>query len=199
MGHFYHDYQVDRALYDFRKDISRPISLINLYYVVLRVKVGNSAWYHHTTMAINGDLNCHIEALKCVVRASLNWRKADLTCVFVRNFITQDSAVLNSTVQLGITKELNTRIANGTMFCDKVERFLVTGFGGKDKVTLLEVTATEAPDAVKKAIKVYSEKLNDVLQPVDVIAVSPAMPEIIAKFEHSAPQLLALISNQCKV
>ena len=198
MGNFYHDDQVDRGFCDFRNDQSRPITLNKLYYVVLRVKVGHSVWYHHTAMAIDGDLPYHIDALKFVVRLDLKWRKADLTCVFARNFITQDTAVLNSTVQLGIIKELNARIAKGAMFSDKVERFLVTGFAGRDKISLLEVSASDAMDAVKEAVNVCSEQLNDAFQPMDVIAVSPVMPEILAKFEQCAPQLLALIRKRCK-
>jgi hypothetical protein len=198
MDNFHHDDQVDRGFCDFRKDISRPTSLLDLYYVVLRVKAGNSVWYHHTAMAIDGDLPCHIEALKSVVRVTLDWSKVVLTCVFIRNFITQDSFVMDRAVQLGIAKELNTRISNGAIFCDKVERFLVFGFAGKDRIALVEVAAREALDASTEAIKMYVEQMKEELMPIDIIAVSPVIPGIIKLFEKSAPQLLALINTQCK-
>ena len=83
MDNFYHDDQVMKGFCDFRSDISQPPSLNTIFYIVLRVKTGNAVWYHHTAMAIDGDLYSHIESLKCVLRASLNRPKAEIACVFV--------------------------------------------------------------------------------------------------------------------
>lgn len=199
MDNFYHDNQVARGFCDFRDDVSRPPSLINIYYVVLRVKVGNSVWYHHTAMAIDGELPSHIESMKCVVRASLNRRNVELTCVFVRNFITVDTSILDSAARHGITKEMNNRIANGAIFSDTVERFIVFGFVGEDKIILLEVSANDALDASKEAIKMCAEQLQEELHPIDIIAVSPVIPGIINLFENSAPQLLTLVNSPCGV
>ena len=199
MDNFYHDDQVAHGFCDFRNDISRPPNLTNIYYVVLRVKVGNSVWYHHTAMAIDGELPCHIEAMKSVVRVSLNWRKAELTCVFVRNFLMENSYVLDAATRCDITKELNARIAKGAIFSDTVERFLVFGFVGKDQIILLDVPAKDALDASKKAIKKCDEKLKEVLLPLDVMAVSPVIPGILNLFKKSAPQLLTLVNTPCGV
>lgn len=199
MDGFYHDNQVARGFCDFRDDVSRPPGLINIYYVVLRVKVGNSVWYHHTAMAIDDDLSSHIESMKCVVRASLNRRNAELACVFIRNFITEDPFFLDHAAWHGITKEMNARIANGAIFSDKVERFLVFGFVGKDQIILLEVPAKDALDASMGAIKKCAEKLQEKLLPLDIMAVSPVIPGIINLFENSAPQLLTLVNMPCGV
>ena len=199
MGDFYHDNQVEGRFCDYRNDISRPPELINIYYVVLRVKAGNSVWYHHTAMAIDGGLSSHIEAMKSVVRVTLNWRKVELTCVFVRSFITQDSSVQDSAARHGITKEMDTRITNGAIFSDTVERFLVFGFVGEDKIILLEVAANDALDASIEATKMCAEQLKEVLHPIDIIAVSPAIPGIIGQFEDSAPRLLTLVNTPCDV
>jgi hypothetical protein len=192
MDNFYHDDQVTEGFRDFRKNVSRPPGLINLYYVVLRVKIGHAVWYHHTAMAIDGDLPCHIEAIKSVVRVSLNWRKAELACVFVRNFITRDPSALDAAVQRRITEELNARISNGAIFCDKVERFLVFGFFDKNRIILLEAPARDAMEASKAAVKMCDEQSMGALLPIDIMAVSPVIPGIIDRFEKSAPQLLAL-------
>ena len=199
MDNFYHDDQVAHGFCDFRDDVSHPPDLINIYYVVLRVKIGNSVWYHHTAMAIDGELPCHIESMKSVVRVSLNWRKAELACVFVRNFIMEDPSALDASNQRRITKELNARIANGAIFSDAVERFLVFGFVGKDQIVLLEVPAKDALDASKEAIKMCDEQLKEVLLPLDIMAVSPVIPGIINLFENSAPQLLTLVNTPCGV
>lgn len=199
MDNFYHDNQVAREFCDFRCDVSRPPALTDIYYVVLRVNVGNAVWYHHTAMAIDGELSAHIAAIKSVVRARLNRRNAELTCVFIRNFITQAPSILDYAVRHDITREINARLADGAIFSDTVERFLVFGFVGEDKIILLEVEAINALVASLKANKMCAEQLKGELQPIDIIAVSPVIPGIINLFENSAPQLLTLVNTPCGV
>lgn len=197
MDNFYHDDQVMKGFCDFRSDISQPPSLNTIFYIVLRVKTGNAVWYHHTAMAIDGDLYSHIESLKCVLRASLNRPKAEIACVFVRSFITQDSSFMSSADHQGIIKQMKDMVDNGAIFCDEVKQILVLGFVGNDKIILFNVTAKDAMDAIQDVIKSCAEQFQENLNPFDIMAVSPAVPGIINLFEKRAPQLLAHVNSTC--
>jgi len=199
MDNFYHDNQVERGFRDFRCDVSCPPALIDIYYVVLRIKVGNAVWYHHTAMAIDGELSAHIAAMKSVVRVSLNRRDAELTCVFIRNFITQSPPILDHAARHGISNEISARIAEGAIFSDAVERFLVFGIVGRDRIILLGVAANNALIASLKAREMCADQLKEELQPIDIIAVSPATPGIIGQFGNSVQQLLARTNTSCGV
>jgi hypothetical protein len=199
MDNFYHDDQVIQGFRDFRSDGSQPPALSKMIYIALRVKTGNAVWYHHTAMAIDCDLYSHVESLKCVLRASLNRPNAEIACVFVRSFITQDASFQASADQVNIINEMNARIENGAIFCDHVKKILVFGFIGKDRIILLDVAANDAMDANEDAIKMCAEQFKEQLNTIELMAVSPAIPGIIKLFEKRAPQLLAHVNSPCSV
>jgi len=199
MANFYHENQVPRGLRDYRDDVSRPIRLNNIYYVVLRVKSGNAVWYHHAAIAIDGGLPNHIESLKDVVRVSINWRKAEMTCVFVRCLVWESLFIMDQAARQKITGERNDRISKGALFCDEVERFLVIGFIGKSKITLIDAAAKNAMGACEEAIKLCAEQMKEDLIPAEAMAVSPAIPRILSIYEESVPHLLGLADTTCGV
>ena len=176
MDNYYHDDQVIRGFCDYRSDISQPPGLSNIIYIVLRVKTGNAVWYHHTAMAIDCDLFSHVESSKCILRASLNRPNAEIACVFVRSFITQDATIQASADKLPIAKEMNARIEKGAIFCDEVKQILVVGFIGEDQITLLDVAAKDAMDANNDAIKMCAEQFKKELHTIEIMAVLLPFP-----------------------
>jgi len=200
MDNYYHDDQIIKGFRDYRKDNSRPPSLHKTYYVVLRVKVGNAVWYHHTVLAIDESLHNHLESMKDALRASLNRPQAKISCVFVRNLITQEPSVLSAEVKLHSTNDLNAKLLNGVIFGDVAEQFLVFGFDwSDDSIVCVTVPSDDALDAGNEAIHAFKAQMKIDLHPYDIIAVSPAIPEIISLFEKRAPQLLEHVRSSWRV
>jgi hypothetical protein len=199
MDDFYHDDKAIEGFRDFRDDVSRPPSLREMYYIVLRLKIGNSVWYHHAAMAIDDGLHSHIEATKCILRASLNRPNAEINCVFVRCFIMRDLSVMTPADHQRTINEMNARIADCAIFCDEVKKVLVLGFVGTDQVILLDIADNDAMSANGMGIQKCAEEYQKVLHPIDIVAASPAIPGIVALFEKRAPQLLALVNSPCNI
>ena len=196
MNDYYHDDQIIDGFRDYRNDNSQPPALSKMYYIVFRIKTGNSVWYHHTAMAVDDDLSSHVESMKCILRASLNRPKAEISCVFVRSLVTQDSSVLNSSDKQHLVGALNAKLADGNLFDDAVEQFLVFGFDGNNTdIVSLNIPSEDAMEAGSDAIHLFADQWKIDLQPFDIIAVSPAIPSIVSLFDKKVHQLLEHVNS----
>jgi hypothetical protein len=106
---------------------------------------------------------------------------------------------MTSADQQGIIKKMKARIENGAIFCDEVKQILVLGFVGADMIILLDVATNDAMDAHKDAMKMCAEQHQNILYPIYIVAVSPAIPGILNLFEKRAPQLLTHVNSPCSI
>jgi len=199
MSNFYHDDQIMQGFRDFRSDVSKPPRLNSIFHIALRVKTGNATWYHHTAMAIDGNLFSHVESLKWMLRCSLNRPKAEISCVYVSSFIRLDPSFMITDNQQNLLKTMNDRIEKGAIFSDEVKQIMVLGYLGKENMILLDAATHDAMEAIKAAINKCIEQYKETLLPINIMAVSPAMPGIINIFEQRAPQLIAHVNSTCSV
>lgn len=187
---FYHDDHTIRQVFDARGVPSLNIQENKVFYVGYQVSIGNAMWYHHAILLadcaatlLTGSAN-----LTEQIRASLCF-DARVIPVFARSLLAQDADVIDSIYRSDISQEIDAHLS-----IKQPGSFLVFGFVGDSKITLIKIDGEDAMAAIASACKATYDQAGDVFFPIDVCQAHHVTAEFSARYDSAAPRIKALLN-----
>lgn len=190
---FYHDNHVARGLNDRRRQRNLGICQDNVFYLVFRVVIGNTTWYHHEVFVFDSALREEIERIGESIRDSISPR-ASVKLVFIRSLIMEDRDVVDAMFVHNFHLELRSRLESGNLFSDSTKRYLAFGFVGDDRLAMIEVEAEDALDGCGQANELCQSQAEGSFSVIQVCAISPVVEEIEEHYEAQVPNIMRLLS-----
>lgn len=190
---FYHDNHVARGLRDYRTKRLAIISQDNVFYLVFRVVIGHTTWYHHEVFLFDSSLREMIERIGTELKGSISPR-ASVKLVFIRSLVMEDKNIVDAMFVHDFHRELRSRLADGNILSDETTRYLAFGFVGDTSLAMMEVDAKDALDGCGKAHELCMLQANDGFSAIQVCAISPVVEEIEEHYEAQVPNIMRLLS-----